>query len=138
MFSLFGRNLRKQTPGRYVSASLINEAVRAVERSRPTAAPGSGVALAQTPNGFAVRAVGEVAADFLTTSSVTKRSGATLGHGTARLQRIINGAYVDAGPEITVYSKWTDKAVNSGAYVTCLQIDGVWEVVDVDDCGNLT
>ncbi len=138
-FGLIGRRFPSVRPGQVIRADAINAPGDAHERSAPVVGTGNGFVVQQLPTGFAFRLENLTAADFLTTSSVTKRSGSQLGSGTAKFQAI-NGAgqYLDTGHEITIWSKWTDKAVNSGAYVTCLRVGQKWVVVDVDDCSHLT
>lgn len=138
-FGLFDRRFPKTRPGQVVRAEALNAPGDAHERSRPIVGTGGGLVLQQVPTGFAFRLASQVVADFLTTSSITKRSGSQLGSGTAKFQAIDgDGKYLDTGHEITIWSKWTDKAVNSGAYVTCLRVGQKWEVIDVDDCSHLT
>jgi len=138
-YGLFSRSMPKVRAGQVIRADALNAYADAHERSRPIVATGGGITVQQLPTGFAFRLDNQVAADFLTTSSITKRSGSQLGSGTAKFQAIDgDGKYLDTGHEITIWSKWTDKAVNSGAYVTCLRVGQKWVVIDVDDCAHLT
>lgn len=135
---LFGRTRAGFRGNAPISARALNADGDAAGRLAPVVGTNTGgLAAQQLPNGLAVRPVGTSAADFLTTSQITKRSGVTLGSGTAKMQRIVNGQYVDSGVELTIYSKWTDKKLDTGAYVTCLLIDNHWTLVDPDDCGHL-
>jgi hypothetical protein len=78
-------------------------------------------------------------ADFKVTTAVTKRVGTTMGTGAGTMQTVSSaGVYTSTGVSYTLKSKWTDKGVALDAYVTAYYNGAVWEVIDVDDCANLT
>jgi hypothetical protein len=71
------------------------------------------------------------------TSSITARSSATYGSGSAKLQSDSGTALVDDGDTITV-KNMTDKTIASGAYVLVVWALGKWWVAAVGSCGNLS
>lgn len=138
-FGFLSRFLPRIRRGQTITAKTLSTYAEAIERSLPIVASGTGLSVTQLPNGLGMRTNQVFVGDFLTTSSITKRSGTTLGKGTAKRQLITaEGKYLDTLVAYTIYSKWTDKSVNSGSYVTCVYNGSVWEVVDADDCTHLS
>lgn len=72
-----------------------------------------------------------------TTTTVTARSGATYGTGSAKLQ-VDTGTALADDAETVVVKNLTDKVVASGAYVVVAWALGQWWVVAVGSCANLT
>lgn len=71
------------------------------------------------------------------TTSITARSGATYGTGSAKLQSDSGTAYVDDGDVVAVKNN-LNKTIASGAYITVVWALGQWRVVAVGDCANLS
>lgn len=68
----------------------------------------------------------------LTTSTITARSGATLGSGTATLQVCKGTAITSLSITVTVYNT-TLGTIASGVYIQVKLLDGQW-TADVADC----
>lgn len=71
------------------------------------------------------------------TTSITARSGATYGTGSAKIQGDNGTAYVDDGVTVTVKNT-LNKTIASGSYVTCVWANKKWRVVAAGDCANLS
>lgn len=68
-----------------------------------------------------------------TTSTVSARSGATLGTGTARICSVDGSDnLVDDGEPLTVKSQFTS-TIASGVYITVIWSSGVW-LIDIAPC----
>jgi hypothetical protein len=82
-------------------------------------------------------AVASVVQIARTTTSITARSSATYGSGSAKIQSDSGTALVDDGTTVTV-KNMTDKTIASGAYVMIVRSLGKWWVAAVGSCGNLS
>jgi hypothetical protein len=71
------------------------------------------------------------------TSSITARSSATYGTGSAKIQSDSGTALVDDGDTVTV-KNMTDKTIASGAYVLIVKAIDLWWVAAVGSCDNLS
>jgi hypothetical protein len=71
------------------------------------------------------------------TTSITARSTATYGTGSAKIQSDSGTAFVDDGSTVVV-KNMTDKTIASGAYVMVVRSLGKWWVAAVGSCDNLS
>ena len=74
---------------------------------------------------------------FKTTSSVSARSSATYGSGSAKMQGDSGTAFLDNGITVTLYNG-TDKVIASGAYVLAVFAMGKWWAAVPGSCSNLS
>lgn len=72
-----------------------------------------------------------------TTSTISARSGATYGSGSAKLQSDSGTAFVDDGITVTLYNG-TDKTIASGAYILAIFTLGKWWAGVPGSCSNLS
>lgn len=79
----------------------------------------------------------EAAVWVKTTSSITARSSATYGSGSAKIQTDSGTAFVDNGATITL-KNGTDKTIASGSYVLAVWALGKWWAAVPGSCSNLS
>lgn len=124
----------RQEVGKRVSASIINQGVEARELldSLTAAAP---LEITTGENGIAIGFFGSLVGLELgvTTSTITTRSGTTLGSGTVTLkQATFSGSLVTSSVSQTVYNYSTSKSVPNSTGVIIAKIHGVYIVIWAD------
>lgn len=128
----------KLKPGDELTVAWLN-AVRNIAVEGSIADLGAGLKGNPTPNGWAIGVAHNAAAGSVckTTSTITARSGTTVGSGTVDFYQRVGTTLTATGLSTTVYSySSTTGGVASGQYGWAQQDEvGDWWLISVD-CGN--
>lgn len=134
-------SLRKVRPGEPITAAMFNDLVDAVNRAQVRNVAGGGLEASVGPGGTVLRnalsALVPVAV-YKTTTSITARSGATVGTGSAKPQQLSGNTLSDRSTATEAVKNILNKTVATSSYIIVVRALGVWWVVAVGDCGNLS